>query len=94
MALYCVVGLVMSFQAELYIISPFLLLYALGFCVMVMSSAGETIVRWQYKSSRVQKEKRNDHISDSELAYREAVGTWETPRSVTTTSSPFLVNCR
>jgi len=79
MAIYCVVGLVMSFQAELYIISPFLLLYALGFLLMVVSSAGEAILRWQYKPSRLQKEKRHDPIGDSELAYREALGNLEAP---------------
>ena len=78
MALYCVGGLWLSFQAGYYMVSPFLFLYALGFLVMVGSAANEVIRRWWQQSTLFRTEGHHDLLRDSETAYREAVGNMET----------------
>ncbi len=79
MVIYSVVGLWLSFQAEYYMVSPFLLLYALGFLLMVISSGGGAIVRWWYRPSFSQAELRHNHIQESEIAYQEAVANFQSP---------------
>ena len=79
MVIYSVVGLWLSFQVEYYMVSPFLLLYALGFLLMVISSGGGAIVRWWYRPSFSQAELRHNHIQESEIAYQEAVANFQPP---------------
>lgn len=77
MAIYCVSGLAYALQAEQYMISPFLLLYALGFSLMVGSSTSAVLSSWRDRPSSVRIEKARNRIDDSEFAYRQAIRSFD-----------------
>ncbi len=77
MVIYSVTGLWISVQTEYYMVSPFLLLYSLGFLLMVSSSAGEALLRWRYRSPTSVAERELSHLRDSEIAYQEVLESYE-----------------